>query len=42
MAKVVKKVKRILRGAKKRVCACGASFKYSGKGRPFKSCPKCR
>lgn len=39
-----RKVKQ-LKGPKLRVCAekkCGATFKYSGKGRPFARCPKCR
>lgn len=35
-------VKKVLKGTKKRVCACGAVFRYSGRGRPFKECPKCR
>jgi rRNA maturation endonuclease Nob1 len=38
----IKEVVKKLRGTKLRKCACGKSFKYSGRGRPFKFCPKCR
>jgi hypothetical protein len=36
-----KPVKKLL-GPKFRVCKCGAKFKYAGRGRPYKECPKCR
>lgn len=39
---MAKKVIKVLKGIKWRVCACGARFKYVGKGRPFLRCPKCR
>jgi hypothetical protein len=38
----IKEVVKNLRGTKLRKCKCGKSFKYSGRGRPFKFCPKCR
>jgi hypothetical protein len=41
----IKEVVKKLGGTKKRICPakkCGKSFKYSGRGRPFKFCPKCR